>query len=75
MASGRRARGIRVARAIRAFARLGFEVDHVTGSHYTLRHLDGRRVIIPYHGTLKAGLLLKELKRAAISWEEFERAL
>ncbi|MSQ15740.1 MAG: addiction module toxin, HicA family [Dehalococcoidia bacterium] len=75
MASGRRARGISAASAIRAFGRLGFQVHHVTGSHYILRHQDERRVTIPYHGTLKPGLVLNQLKTVGVSWEEFQEVL
>lgn len=27
----------------------GFEIDHVTGSHYIMRHPDRRRTVVPYH--------------------------
>ncbi|MBE3586229.1 MAG: type II toxin-antitoxin system HicA family toxin [Thermoanaerobacter sp.] len=37
---------------IAALQKLGFEVDHVTGSHYVLRHPDGRRAVVPYRGSL-----------------------
>lgn len=34
----------------------GFVVHHVTGSHYILRHPDGRRLPVPYHNKdLKTG--------------------
>ncbi|HEX5140895.1 MAG TPA: type II toxin-antitoxin system HicA family toxin [Dehalococcoidia bacterium] len=56
---------------LRAFGRLGFEIDHVTGSHHILLHPDGRRLSIPRHQVVKTGLLLNQLKRAGISWEEF----
>jgi predicted RNA binding protein YcfA (HicA-like mRNA interferase family) len=60
---------------LRAFRRLGFEVDHVTGSHYILLHEDGRRATIPRHNPVKPGLLLDQLKKAGISWEAFRQNL
>ncbi|HLF79202.1 MAG TPA: type II toxin-antitoxin system HicA family toxin [Dehalococcoidia bacterium] len=54
---------------------MGFEVDHVSGSHYILLHSDGRRTSIPRHRTVKTGLLLAQLKRAGLTWEEFREAL
>ena len=61
--------------AIRAFRRLGFEVDRVRGSHFILLDAENRFVTIPRHGELKPGLLLDQLKKAGISWEEFEEQL
>ena len=61
--------------AIRAFGRLGFELDRVRGSHYILMHLDGRVVTVPRHRELKPGLPLDQLKKVGISWEEFEGQL
>ena len=38
--------------AIRAFKKLGYKVDHQTGSHIILRHLSGRRLTVPNHREL-----------------------
>jgi predicted RNA binding protein YcfA (HicA-like mRNA interferase family) len=54
---------------------MGFEVDHITGSHHILIHSDGRRVSIPRHQTVKTGLLLGQLKRIGIEWEDFRENL
>ncbi len=75
MAEGRRARGLGPRRVIRALRKLGFEVDNIEGSHYTLRRADGKRVVIPHHDEVKVGLLLDSLKAAGISWDEFQGAL
>jgi predicted RNA binding protein YcfA (HicA-like mRNA interferase family) len=72
---GRRGRGVRAEAAIRAFRRFGFQVDRIHGSHYILLHPDGRLVTVPRHGELKPGLLLDQLKKAGISWEDFEERL
>jgi hypothetical protein len=34
-------------------------------------HPDGRRVSVPRHQVVKTGLLLGQLKRVGITWEEF----
>lgn len=75
MTSGRFARGVTASSAIKAFQKLGFNVDRVKGSHYILIHTDGRRVTIPRHGTVKPGLLLSQLRRVNVSWEEFREEL
>ena len=54
---------------------MGFEVDRVRGSHFILLDAAGRFVTIPRHGELKPGLLLDQLKKVGISWEEFEEQL
>jgi len=38
--------GIKV---VRALERAGFEVTRVSGSHYVMRHPDGRTVPVPVH--------------------------
>ena len=38
--------------AVKAFGRLGYQVDHQTGSHIILRHANGRRLTIPDHREL-----------------------
>lgn len=38
--------------AVRAFHRLGYEVDHQTGSHIILRHPSQRRLTVPNHHEL-----------------------
>ncbi|MSQ10843.1 MAG: addiction module toxin, HicA family [Dehalococcoidia bacterium] len=62
-------------RVVRALERLGFGVRKVEGSHYHFRHPDGRRLVIPFHGEVRVGLLLDSLKLANITWEAFEEAL
>lgn len=50
--------------------KVGFEIDHITGSHYIMyRSTDGKRVSVPYHtkdlppGTLHSILKSADLKR------------
>lgn len=61
---------------IRIFLRLGFTVDHQTGSHVLLRHPDGRRTVIASHAReLKRGTLLGIIKQAGYTSEEFLQLL
>lgn len=52
-----------------ALAKAGFEIDHVTGSHYILfNELNGRRVVVPFHTKdLPKGTLRAILKSAGLS--------
>lgn len=57
---------------MRVFLRIGFVVDHQTGSHVALRHPDGRRTVIALHNReLKRGTLLGIIKQAGYTAEEF----
>ena len=59
---------------LRVFRRLGFEVDHQTGSHAVLRHPDGRRTVIAMHAKdLKRGTVSGIIKQAGYTIEEFLR--
>ena len=72
---GRRLRSVPAARAVRAFEKAGFAVDRVVGSHYVLTRKGGPTFSIPYHGTVKAGLLLAKIKAAGLTYEEFDALL
>jgi len=60
---------------LRVLQRQGFVIDLITGSHYILRHDDGRRVVVPFH----AGVVLKRktlkgiLRGAGLTVGEFNR--
>jgi len=62
---------------IQALERIGFEVDHQTGSHVVLwRASDGCRVVVPSHNrALGRGLTLRILKSAGLSRDEFAELL
>jgi len=52
----------------------GFEVHHVTGSHYILKHSDksGLRVTLPWHNKdLKRGTLRSVIEQAGYTTDEF----
>lgn len=50
----------------------GFEIDHITGSHYILYHYQtGKRVVIPFHcKDLPKGTAYSILKTAGISLKD-----
>ncbi|HZT57426.1 MAG TPA: type II toxin-antitoxin system HicA family toxin [Pyrinomonadaceae bacterium] len=55
---------------IRALRRGGFEVHHVSGSHYILKK-EKLRVTVPYHNKdLKPGTLKSIVERAGLTIEE-----
>ena len=58
--------------AVRAFRKMGYEVDHQTGSHIILRHPAMRRLTVPNHRELAKGALIRE---AGLAKEEFSRLL
>ncbi len=57
--------------AVRAFRKLGYEVDHQTGSHIILRTLAGRRLTVPNHRELAKGTLRALIREAGVTKEEF----
>lgn len=72
---GKQLRGISGEQAIRALERLGYRRRKGKGSHVNLVKEGSQRLTIPLHRELRVGLLLNELKKAAISVEEFMEAL
>jgi predicted RNA binding protein YcfA (HicA-like mRNA interferase family) len=61
--------------AIRAFQKLGYQVDHQTGSHVILRHPQMRRLTVPNHRELAKGTLRALIREAGLTKEEFSRLL
>jgi predicted RNA binding protein YcfA (HicA-like mRNA interferase family) len=53
--------------------RVGFQVDHQSGSHVVLwRAQDGCRVVVPWHSRdLGRGLTLRIIKSANLTRDEF----
>lgn len=60
---------------IKALKHKGFEIDHITGSHYIFLHPDNnRRVVVPYRNQdLPKGTFLSILKQAGISKKELDK--
>ena len=61
--------------AVKRFCKVGYYVDHQTGSHIILYHdKPGTLPLsIPDHKELAPGLLRAQIKRAGITIEEFIR--
>lgn len=46
----------------------GFQLDHVSGSHFVFRHSDKRRAVVPRHtGDLPVGTTLAILREAGFN--------
>ena len=62
---------------LKILSRLGFQVIRRRGSHVFLKHPDGRITVVPVHAkeTIGPGLLLKILKDARVTREEFLKLL
>jgi predicted RNA binding protein YcfA (HicA-like mRNA interferase family) len=60
---------------IRAIERAGFQVVRIRGSHYFLRHANGKATVVPVHAgeTIGPGLLQKVLRDCDLSVEELEK--
>jgi len=61
--------------AVKAFRKLGYEVDHQTGSHIILRHATSRRLTVPNHRELAKGTLRALIREAGITKEQFTELL
>ncbi len=61
--------------AIRAFQKLGYQVDHQSGSHVILRHPQMRRLTVPNHRELAKGTLRALIREAGLTKEEFVNLL
>jgi len=57
--------------AVNAFCKIGYEVDHQTGSHIILRHPNGRRLTVPNHRELAKGTLRALIREAGLTKEQF----
>ena len=62
--------GIKV---VKAFVKIGYEIDHQTGSHIILRHKDEphRRLTVPKHPEIAKGTLRAIIRQAGLTVEEF----
>lgn len=59
--------------AVSAFEKVGYEVDHQTGSHIILRQPSPphRRLTVPDHRELAKGTLRSLIREAGLTVEEF----
>jgi len=58
---------------VKVFRKIGYEIDHQTGSHIILRHGEPphRRLSIPDHKELAKGTLRALIRQAGLTVEEF----
>ncbi|MCD6142275.1 type II toxin-antitoxin system HicA family toxin [Candidatus Bipolaricaulota bacterium] len=63
--------------AVQALQKVGYEIDHQTGSHIILRHINSphRRLSVPNHKTLAKGTLRALIRQAGLTVEEFNKLL
>jgi predicted RNA binding protein YcfA (HicA-like mRNA interferase family) len=62
---------------IRALERAGFEIDRTRGSHFFLKHPDGRATAVPLHAgeVLGPGLLREILRDVKMTAEQLSDLL
>jgi len=58
---------------VKALAKIGYQVDHQTGSHVILREKEAphRRLTVPRHSELARGTLRAIIRQAGLTVEEF----
>ncbi len=63
--------------AVKALRRIGYEVDHQTGSHLILRRTTPphRRLTVPNHRELAKGTLRAIIREAGLTVDEFTALL
>lgn len=59
--------------AVKALGKLGYEIDHQTGSHVILRHKDPpyRRLTVPNHKEIAKGTLRAIIRQSGLTRDEF----
>lgn len=62
---------------VKALARIGYKLDHQTGSHMILRHAETphRRITVPRHNEVAKGTLRAIIRDAGLTVEEFLKLL
>jgi predicted RNA binding protein YcfA (HicA-like mRNA interferase family) len=62
---------------VKALAKIGYEIDHQTGSHAILRQKETpyRRLTVPKHNELTKGTLRAVIRQAGLTVEEFVELL
>jgi predicted RNA binding protein YcfA (HicA-like mRNA interferase family) len=63
-------RDLKPKKVIKALQRAGFEIDHITGSHYILKKGE-LRTSVPFHQSVKTGTLRAILSQCGLTVEEF----
>jgi predicted RNA binding protein YcfA (HicA-like mRNA interferase family) len=63
-------RDLKPKRVIKALQRAGFEIDHISGSHYILKKA-ALRTSVPFHQSVKTGTLKAILNQCRLSIDDF----
>lgn len=59
---------------IRKLQKVGYVIDHQTGSHVVLYHSNGTRLVVPFHAReMKRGLLMALLKQSGMTPEKYRQ--
>jgi predicted RNA binding protein YcfA (HicA-like mRNA interferase family) len=58
-------------RFVRAVRRMGYEIDHISGSHMILMNASVHRISVPKHKELDRGLLHDLITDVGLSRDEF----
>ena len=58
---------------VKTLRKIGYEIDHQTGSHIVLRHSSPphRRITVPDHKELAKGILRALIRQVGLTVEEF----
>ena len=58
---------------VKALSKVGYEINHQTGSHMILRHKEEphRRLTVPNHDEIAKGTLLAIIRQSGLTKEEF----
>ena len=58
---------------VKALSKIGYEIDHQTGSHIILRQIKKphRRLTVPNHKEIAKGTLLAIIKQSGLTKEDF----
>ncbi|MCK4763142.1 MAG: type II toxin-antitoxin system HicA family toxin [Candidatus Aminicenantes bacterium] len=62
-------------KAVKALKKVGYRMDHQTGSHMILSHNERQTISIPAHKELAPGLLRGIIRSSGITVEEFLKFL
>ncbi len=62
---------------VKALSKIGYELDHQTGSHMILRRKEPPylRITVPHHREIAKGTLRAIIREAGLTVEEFVRLL
>lgn len=62
---------------VKALSKIGYKMDHQTGSHIIMRHKDPphRRVTVPHHKVISRGTLRAIIREIGLEVDDFVKLL